>query len=211
MRSHKGEVIWEVVAWISACGIFTWQSFKPPKLSLELGKDFALSPIRISNLPSSDTCYTPSLPPSSQNTSKLELRGLRYFPVKSGIDLPRPTQDTLCPPWAIILLNVLPCVSALSMKRVQSLWTTLAALDFIIINLDDFIIKTAPGQTAIPQNMMGFSIWKVPQISSTSGGLARAPQICRNLQWLTLHYSSKRKSAATDAAMVIHSYFDTFN
>ena len=98
------------------------------------------------------------------------------------------------------------------MKRVQSLQTTSLAVGFINTIHYDFIIKAALGQTTIPQNMMGFDLWKVLQMCYHVLGISQSTSnLHRDLQRPALYYHSKRKSAATDAAMVIHSYFDTFN
>lgn len=76
----------------------------------------------------------------------------------------------------------------------------------------DFIIKAALSQTAIPQNMTGFDLWTVLRMHYCVLGIAQSTsQLHRDLQQPALYYGSERKPAATDAAMVIHSYFDTFN
>lgn len=46
------------------CSISTWESLRPPKPSLKLRKDYVSPPLMISNLPPSDTCFSPSLPPT---------------------------------------------------------------------------------------------------------------------------------------------------
>jgi len=86
------------------------------------------------------------------------------------------------------------------------------AVAFINTIHHDFIIKAALGQTATPPNMMWIDFWKVLQMCSHVLGISQSTSnLHRDLQWPTLHYGSERKSAATDAAMAIHSYFDTFN
>lgn len=66
--------------------------------------------------------------------SKLEL---------SGTDFARPSQNTPCPDYTVILFHFLPHILALHMKKVQSLQTTLVAMGFINTIHHDFIIKAA--------------------------------------------------------------------
>lgn len=97
---------------------------------------------------------------------------------------------------------------------VQLLCTTLVVASFINMIRFDSIIKAALIQTIIPQNMMGFDLWKVLQMHYHVLGIGQSPSnLHTDLQQPGLHCTTalKEKSAATDAAMVIHSYFDAFN
>lgn len=60
--------------------------------------------------------------------------------------------------------------------------------------------------------MMGFDIWKVLQMLYHVLQISKNTlNLMRDVKQLVLHCGTKSKSAATDAARVIHSYFDTFN
>lgn len=98
------------------------------------------------------------------------------------------------------------------MKNVQSSRTISVVVGLINTIHYDFIIKAAISQTAIPQHMMGFDLWKVLQMRYHILGISQSTSdLHRDLQQPALYYSSERKSAATNAAVAIHSYFDTFN